>query len=91
MDANATTENPERIPTLEAICDQLDTLLAFIGKVREGKPIVWENTETGKTHTATRSENLAYIEELVLMIACDVESLQTHVLHLAGEAHDDTH
>ncbi|NBB67538.1 hypothetical protein [Mannheimia haemolytica] len=82
--------NPTYTPTLASIFSKLDNLLAFLNKVQSGKPIYWENPKTGNINTATRGQNLAYIEDQILIIACDVDELRTRILQLAGETQNET-
>lgn len=77
-------------PTLAGVYRQLDELLAFIGRVREGAPIIWTDTQTGEKHTANTDDNLAFIEDRLLFMASDVEDLTKRVLHITGRLNNET-
>lgn len=62
--------------TFSSIAEKLDNLLTYIDSVRSGKPIHWTNTTTGERKQATLDDNLAYIEDYVLLVAVDLNILK---------------
>lgn len=62
--------------TFSSIAEELDNLLTYIDSVRSGKPIYWTNTAAGERKQATLDDNLAYIEDHVLLVAVDLNILK---------------
>ncbi|MEG9491170.1 hypothetical protein [Mannheimia indoligenes] len=62
--------------TFSSIAEELDNLLTYIDTVRSGKPIYWTNIATGERTQSTLDDNLAYIEDQVLLVAADLSILK---------------
>lgn len=62
--------------TFSSIAEELDNLLTYIDTVRSGTPIYWTNTTTGERTQSTLDDNLAYIEDHVLLVAADLNILK---------------
>lgn len=80
--------SPAHNPTLSEIYTQLEHLLGFIEQVRQGKPITWLNCSTGELKLSSPDDNLSYIEDQLLCLSGDIETLNQRLLQLAGATNE---
>lgn len=70
------TTNKTTLETIHGISEQLEQIQNYIDSVREGKEIYWTNPITGQSKLATNDDHLTYIQDCILIVSMDVETLK---------------
>lgn len=73
------TTNKTTLETIHSISEQLERVQSYIDSVREGKAIYWTNPITGQSKLATNDDHLSYVQDCILNISMDVETLEKSI------------
>lgn len=73
------TTNKTTLETIHGISEQLEQIQNYIDSVREGKNIYWTNPITGQIKLATNDDHLDYIQDCILNISIDVDTVKKSI------------
>ncbi|MDO4430322.1 MAG: hypothetical protein Q4B95_03360 [Lonepinella koalarum] len=74
-----TENNKTTLETIHSISEQLERVQSYIDSVREGKAIYWTNPITGQSKLATNDDHLDYIQDCILNISIDVDTVKKSI------------